>query len=291
MPVRDGPGTVAVAIIDSAHVPADQALVDAAQDHIAPPWVDEAEAEAMTPAWGGTSIDRTQPDDTGDSTRCGWFTSRRAPARSATRWPGFLQQAGVWQARVRVKVDSTTGTAELLEVGVYNLSAAAWAKTSPGGTADAVTMLRGADLGTAFADVTVAFYWNGVDQLELRVTRLSSDTAATVWVDRAVYRSTFSQDTGTGKAPIGARVTLEAATSVPINVSAALTIAPGYNADSVRAAVAANLRAYLQSLALQADKDVRYVRVGETIHHERFSGHGYPYGALQALRVSPSLAR
>jgi len=263
VPVRDGPGTVAVAIIDSGHVPADQPLVDAVQDYIAPPWVDEAEAEAMTLGGGGTSIDQTQPDDTGDSVRMVYDAAGPGTVRHSLA--GVLQQAGVWQVRVRVKVDSTAGAADLLEVGVYNLSAAGWAKTSPGGTADAVATLRAADLGTAFADVTVAFYWNGVDQLELRVTRLTSDTTTTAWVDRAVYRSTFSQDTGTGKAPIGARVTVEPATSVLINVSAALTIIPGYNADSVRSAVVVNLRAYLQSLALQADNDVRYVRVGETI--------------------------
>ncbi len=263
MPVRDGPGTVAIAVIDGQEVPAPQPLVDAVQDYIAPPWVDEAEAEAMTLGGAGTSVDQTQPDDTGGSVRMVYDAAGPGTIRHALA--GVLQQAGVWQARVRVKVDSTGGTAGLLEVGVYDLSAAAWAKTAPGGTEDAVATLRACDLGTAFTDVTVAFYWNSLNQLELRVTRLTSDTTTIVWVDRAVYRSTFSRDTGEGRAPIGARVTVEPATAVLVNVSATLIIAPGYAPETVRAAATANLTAYIKSLAFQEDNDVRYNRVGEAL--------------------------
>jgi len=70
---------------------------------------------------------------------------------------------------------------------------------------------------------------------------------------------------GGGLAPIGADVRVEPATAVVINVSATLTIAEGYNAESVRAAVRENIRAYLRSLAFQDDNDVRISRIGQVI--------------------------
>ncbi len=263
VPVRDGPGTVAVSIINTQHTPAEQALIDAVQNYIAPPWVDEAEAEAMTLGGYGISIDTTLADDTGDSVKMTYNAT--GPGTISHSLTGILQQAGVWQARVRLKADAVTGTADLLQVGVWNASGSIWTKTGPTSTTDAVVTLRASDLATAFADKIVTFYWNGTDQLELRITRLTTDATTTIWVDRVVYRSTFSQDTGTGKAPIGARVTVEPATAVLISISATLTIAAGYNADSVKSAVTNNLQAYIRGLAFQADNDVRYVHIGQAI--------------------------
>lgn len=264
VPVRDAPGTVSIAIINTNKVPADQALIDQVQNYIAPPWINEAEAEAMTLGGYGTSIDTTQTDDTGDSVKM-VYDATGAGSITHANLQAILQQPGIWQARARVKVDNNAGTADLLQIGVYNVSAAAWAKTRPGGTVDAVITLKASDLATAFGDKIVEFYWNGQDQLELRITRLTTDTTTTVWVDRAVYRSTFSKDTGEGKAPVGARVTVEPATAVLINVSATLTIAAGYNADSVKSAVRDNIAVYIKSLAFTSDNDVRYVRIGQAI--------------------------
>jgi uncharacterized phage protein gp47/JayE len=264
VPVRDGPGTVSVAIINTNKEPADQALVDAVQNYIAPPWVNEKEAETMTLGGYGASIDTTLTDDVGDSVKM-IYDALGAGTVTHANLQALLQQPGIWQARVRVKVDNNAGTADLLQVGIWNVSAAAWAKTRPGGTIDAVVTLKASDLATAFGDKTVEFYWNGQDQLELRITRLTTDTTTTVWVDRVVYRSTFSKDTGEGKAPIGARVTVEPAKAVLISVSATLTIAPGYNADSVKSAVTENIRAYIKSLAFADDNDVRYAKIGTAI--------------------------
>jgi len=266
VPVRDGPGTVSVVIIDTDKRPASQELVDKVQDYIAPPWVNTVEAEDLTLGGSGASVDDTQPDATGTCVRLAYDPAGPATITHAGLHT-LLQQPGIWQVRLRVKVDDATGTADLLQVGVWNVSANAWAKTRPGGTDDAVVTLRAADLSTSFDELRarVEFYWNSVDELELRITRLQADTATTVWVDRVTYRSTFSKDTGEGRAPIGARVTVEPATAVLISVSATLTIAPGYNADSVKAAVQQSIADYLRSLAFQADNDVRYVRIGQAI--------------------------
>ncbi|HOV80185.1 MAG TPA: baseplate J/gp47 family protein [Bacillota bacterium] len=264
IPVRDGPGTVSISIINTSKVPADQALIDQVQNYIAPPWVNEKEAETMTTGGYGVSIDDTQLDDTGDSVKMEYNASGEGTVTHANVH-SILQQPGIWQARNRIKVDSIAGGNDLLEVGMYNVSGAGWCKTRPGGAIDAKITLKASDLSTGFIEKIVDFYWNGQDQIELRVKRLTTDATTVVWFDRVKYRSTFSKDTGEGKAPVGARVTVEPATAVLINVSATLTIAPGYNADSVKAAVRDNIAAYIKSLAFTSDNDVRYVRIGQAI--------------------------
>lgn len=67
------------------------------------------------------------------------------------------------------------------------------------------------------------------------------------------------------KAPIGAIVTVEAASQVTISVSATLTIATGYDPITVKSAVSDSIATYLKNLAFAVDNDVRYVRVGEAI--------------------------
>ncbi|MDI6872288.1 MAG: baseplate J/gp47 family protein [Bacillota bacterium] len=263
VPVRDGPGTVSVAVINADKEPADQALVDAVQNYIAPPWVNVVETEAMTRGGYGVSVDTSQADDTGDSVKMVYSASGAGTITHALN--SLLQQPGIWQARPRVKVDATAGATDLLQVGVYNLSMSSWAKTTPSGSTDAVITLKASDLATAFGEKVVQFAWNGQDQLELRITRLTTDTTTTAWVDQVVFRSTFSKDTGDGKAPVGARVTVESAGSVVTNVSATLTIASGYDPATVKAAAAEAIRTYIQSLAYLEDNDVRYVRIGQAI--------------------------
>jgi uncharacterized phage protein gp47/JayE len=264
VPVRDGPGTVSVAIINASKQPADQILVDQVQDYIAPPHKLSYAADTMTLGGGGTSIDVTQPD----SPSC-------VKMVYAADNPGtivhdnihtLLPQPGIWTIRPKTKVDSDAGADDLLQVGIWNTSTGGWAHTRNGGSVDAVVIWKASDLTEAFTEKTgLEVYWNGTDQLELRITRLTTDAVTTVWVDQVNYRSAFSNDEGDGKAPIGARVTVEPATAVLINITAALTIADGYNANSVKAAVQANIDAYLKTLAFTIDNDVRYVRIGEKI--------------------------
>lgn len=280
LPTRDGPGTVAVIIVDAERAPAPQGLVDAVQEYIAPPWRAIRETENMTLGGYGVSLDDLG-DDSGlsakmvyNATGPGTITDTvsnilvglLAPwqASGQTIWER-LPQAGTWQLRLRVKVDSTAGANDLLQVGMYNVSGGVWCKTRPGGSVDALVTKRASDLATSFADVTVEFYWNGVDTIELRITRLQTDVTTAVWVDYARYISTFSRDTGDGKAPAGARVAVEAPVAVPINVSATLTVAMGYGVEAVQAAATANITEYIQSLAFTDDNDVRYVRIGGAI--------------------------
>lgn len=266
VPVRYGPGTVSIAIISTNKVPPDQALVDAVQDYIAPPWVNTVEAETMTIGGYGVSIDTTQTDDAGDSVKM-VYNATGVGTVTHTAMQGILQQPGIWQVRPKIKVDNSSGTSDLIQIGVWNASANAWAKVSPSSSTDAVKTFRAANLSTAFDDMKsiVEFYWNGQDQMELRITRLTTDTTTTVWLDQVTYRSAFSKDTGEGKAPVGARVTVQGADTVIINVSATIVVAPGYNADSVKASSQQAVADYIRSLAFADDNDVRYVRIGQAI--------------------------
>lgn len=265
VPVRDGPGTVSVAIIGTDKLPASAALVQQVQDYIAPPWRGSVEAGAMTLSGYGANVDASRGDDSGDSVKLVY--DAQGPGRAAVPMSGAyaLQRPGIWQVTAPVAVDSTDGVADLLQVGMWNVTAGAWCKIGPSSEVESVATYSASDLDTAFADVAVTFYWNGQDALELRAERLAADTETTVWVNGAAYQSTFSQDNGSGRAPIGARVTVEAAEAVSVDIAAELVIQPGYNRDSVRAAVEAALGEYIKSRAFLLDNDVRYGRVGQTI--------------------------
>jgi uncharacterized phage protein gp47/JayE len=265
VPVRDGPGTVSIAIIDTNKAPASQDLVDAVQDYIAPPWVHTIEVDTMTTGGYGVSIDMSQSDATGGTcVKMVYIAQGNGTLTQDIKQ--MLQQPGIWQARVTVKVDSTADVSDdLLQVGVWNVSANAWANTSPSSSSDALATFKAGDLSTSFAVKIVEFSWNGSDDLQIQVNRLMSDKTTTVWVDQVVLRSTFSQDTGEGKAPIGARVTVEPAGIVTVNVSAQLILMPGYEQASVWAAATQSVETYLKSLAFADNNDVQYTRIGDAI--------------------------
>ena len=64
--------------------------------------------------------------------------------------------------------------------------------------------------------------------------------------------------------PVGATVTVEGAVGLAINVTAALTLEPGYTLEAVRTSFTASLRNYLRGLQFAADP-IRYVKIGEAL--------------------------
>lgn len=269
VPVRDGPGTVSIAILNNNKGPANQALVDEVQKYIAPPWINEFQAEDMPREGNGVTQDEALVDDLYHSVKMvydpnlnGAITHLLTPDSDLP----VLQQPGIWQARVTVKVDNNSNdTANLLQIGVWNLSTGTWAKTTLNGTDDAVATFKASQLKTVFSEKNVEFYWNGRDLIEFRAARLAEDQTGILWVDQVQYRSTFSMDTGDGKAPVGARVTVQSAKAILINVSANIKVAAGYNNDSVKAGVIQNIETYIKSLAFVDDNDVRYARICNAI--------------------------
>lgn len=67
--------------------------------------------------------------------------------------------------------------------------------------------------------------------------------------------------TGTGKAPVGAAVTVEAATAVQIDVRAELVVSPGFVEADVQAAAEESIDTYIKSIAFAPDNDVRHAKV------------------------------
>jgi uncharacterized phage protein gp47/JayE len=264
VPVRDGPGTVSVAIVDTAKAAPSKTLIDSVQNYIAPPWVVPIPAESMTAAnANGVTTDTTQTDDTGSSRKLEYSASGEGRLEQVLTGDYALQRPGIWEARARVKVDDITRTTDLLTLSAYNNTTAALCKTVKDGSTDAVATFHADDFLTTFKDYAVQFYWNGADELKLIVERQNTDTATVVWVDQVRAISKFSMDTGEGKAPVGASVTVEGATTVAINVAATITYASGYEKAEVDAAVEAKIEAYLKGLVFAADNDVRYVRIGQ----------------------------
>ncbi|GEO26220.1 hypothetical protein AAC03nite_20050 [Alicyclobacillus acidoterrestris] len=265
IPVRDGPGTVSIAIINTDKVPASQDLVDAVQNYIAPPWVDTLQAPSMTIGGNGVSIDTTQTDASqGQSVKMVYDAGGHGTLTQDIQ--ATLQQPGIWQARVSVKVDATTdSTDDLLQIGVFNVTANSWCGVSPSDNTACDVTYKASDLSTAFAQYIVTFYWNGEDDVQFQATRLTSDATTTVWVDTVTLQSTFSTDQGDGKAPIGARVTVEPAGLVSINVSAQLILVDGYDRSSVESAVSVSITNYLRTLAFSDMNEVLYNRIGDAI--------------------------
>jgi uncharacterized phage protein gp47/JayE len=256
VPVKYGPGTVSVAIIGLDKRPASPELVAAVQDYIAPPHRLSAEAKNMTIGGAGTSIDGTAVKMTYHASGAGTIRHALHP---------ILPQLGIWRLKVIAKADQTSGADNLLQIGVWNISGAGWTTTTPTGSDPALMMLRAGDMQTDYAEHVLEFYWNGQDQIELRIDRLTSDTTTTVWVDRANFVSAFSRDDGEGLAPIGARVYVEPAVAVIVSVSVSLTYAAGVNPASVRSAVEQAIRDYITSLAFAVNNDVIYTQIGSTI--------------------------
>jgi uncharacterized phage protein gp47/JayE len=276
VPVRDGAGTVSVAVVDPNKVPATQTLVDAVQAAIAPPWLASKVATSLTTSGTGTSTDATAPGTTGAHNAS--VKKQVYDAASNTLYVPSTQtqmpstKPGVYRWRVRAKVDSAVGAVAMYRIGVWNTTGSNWCATSPSGSLGASLLDRtGAQMPAAYGAktsdwLTVLFYWNGTDAIEARAVRLGADTSRVVWVDEVQIDSTFSKDTGAGLAPIGHRVAVEAATAVTVNAAATLTIGSGYDVASVRAAVTAAVTSYLASIAFNPPgTTVFYAKVGAAI--------------------------
>ncbi|GAA3410347.1 baseplate J/gp47 family protein [Paenibacillus hodogayensis] len=256
VPVRDGPGTVSVSIINTDGELASQSLVDQVQNYIAPPLKITAEAEEQSLGGQGASID-------GDSVKMVYDASESGVIYQTLT--NVLPKPGLWTVRVRLKADNTQQTSNVLQVSVYNATTSEWAKTSQNGSQNALYVFGANQLSEIYTEVVLPFYWNGSDNIQLRVLRLLDDTSTTLWIDRFEYRSAFSKDTGEGKAPIGAKVQVESAAPVWIHVTAGLVVAEGYDAASVKTEVRQNIAHYIRSLAFTEDNDVRNVRIGQAI--------------------------
>lgn len=84
---------------------------------------------------------------------------------------------------------------------------------------------------------------------------------STIVDDVQEYIAPGGSNAGTGQAPIGATVTVEAATPVTINFAANITYEAGFVEADVNDAIEASLVEYLKEIAFADDNDVRHARV------------------------------
>ncbi|PUA40781.1 hypothetical protein C8Z91_02835 [Paenibacillus elgii] len=280
MPVDEGPGTVGIYVVDTSMKPASLAIAEAVQHYIAPPYTLVEEDSVLVQGGKGVSTDTSQQDARNKSSLQFAYSSDGIGTAKRTELDAALpKQAGIWRVRPHFKVSSTAGTTNLVEFGIWNHSRNGWAKTGPSSTVDAVQVKPAKDLLSFFkysgsVDPIVAsrdwpvwadFYWNGEDHLELRITRLQSDTTTTLWLDNVVYTSAFSKNTGEGKAPIGVRVSVRPAIQIPIDIKVTLNVLPGSNVTAIQNEIKQKFDKYLTSLSFKENNDVLYTRLGQII--------------------------
>lgn len=106
--------------------------------------------------------------------------------------------------------------------------------------------------------------WNGPGTVRVFVADTEKRAPSSGLVTAVQQYIAPASGTGDGKAPIGATVTVAAATEVPINVVASLTLASGATVSGVRTLFENEMRDYLKLLAF-ADPIVRYSRVASLL--------------------------
>jgi len=245
IPVAYGNGTVKIAAVGADGLPAVSSLCDTLLAHIADPWTIPGTADDLT-------------------------ASEAGGVRSYT-WADFhtlMPRPGIYQVSVIVHRTGTSAATDWLTLKAWNTTDDRVMKVSPlEGAADATVSFDVADISDsagAPTTLTLNFYWNGSDDVDL-ILEETIDGSVTLTVDDADVRSLFSQDTGEGLAPIGAAVYVEPADSLEIIIAATLTIDTSYDTPTVQAAVKAALIAYVQGLAFGTARTLYYVKVGAAI--------------------------
>ena len=104
--------------------------------------------------------------------------------------------------------------------------------------------------------------WNGANTVKVSILSASNRAASSTLVEEVQkYFDPNIEGMGNGVAPIGAFVTVDTATELPINVSATVTMKAGYSDTSEIATAVAN---YFASIAYKKSQ-VAYMNVGATI--------------------------
>lgn len=110
--------------------------------------------------------------------------------------------------------------------------------------------------------VQVIPIWNGPGTVKVVLLDTNKLPVSQGVVDDVKDYICPTAETGEGKAPIGANVTVVATTAVNINVSATVTLTGSKTLTEVQTAFEAALTSYLADIAFAADPTVRYVKIG-----------------------------
>jgi uncharacterized phage protein gp47/JayE len=271
IPRYNGNGTVKVVLVGDDYLPATQEVVSTVQAFIDPKFTPTTvEAETMTKGGYGVSDDAMLVNDSGTSVKFVYNATGAGLLTFGTlnTLENLLTTEGEFIATVAAQVNSIAGAADLLQVTVQDQITKVPLAANRNGTGTAritkkANQFTGAGTVTAFP---LQFYWDGEQDIEIEVRRLTTDTTTTLWVDKIDYTSVAGLGLGYGKAPGGARVLAVPATDLAINIAATVTYSTGAVIADVQAAFAAALEAYRKTLidqwATGQEISIVYARIG-----------------------------
>jgi uncharacterized phage protein gp47/JayE len=253
IPNKFGNGTVGVLIIDSNYDLPSPTLIDEVQNYIQPRLKYRKEAENFVISGYGVSIVDLD-DDNVQSIKMIYNSQGNGKISLPL---DFLENKGVWGAKIRIKVNDNTINTNLLKISFVDIDGNI-AKRSPFGV-DAVYIYRASDLNSYFDYVDISFYNDKV--YSLIIERLAEDTTTEVYIDFVDVYSKFGVATETAKAPIGASVYVEAPEAVNINVSCRFVLKSGVNIEDIKQKAIERIKQYFKEIALEG-VEVSYQYIG-----------------------------
>lgn len=244
IPRWNGNGTVKIVLVGDDYLPATPEVVAFVQQFLDPMLNVVVEAETLTRSGYGASVDVAALKMVYDAGGAGVAT--------LSSLESLLETENHFKARLKVKVDSIAGGANLLQVRV--LAAGSPVKQTKGGSTNADVTFKANQLSTDYGYIEVPYYYDGDAALTLEVKRLTTDTTTLVWVDQLNLVSVYAQGLGLGQAPGGARVLVKAADTLALNIVATgVVLAAGADATAVKAAFAASIIKYLREEVIFVD--------------------------------------
>lgn len=243
------PGDVRVTLTDTTSLPVSTTTREAVRDALSEPWRYSYQASLLTLSAGAVVVNNQADSIYGASVHLPPATAAEIVQQRVDNW---LPQATIWELRPVMKVVGPFGAGNLVQVGLWDISAAAWAKTTPTGTTDALFTLPETAIGTSFAEVYVGDAWaNPLDQLELRIIRQNAagnDVTSDLYVDGVNWRSATQREDVDNFLPGFVRLRVQAAAQVNVDFVVTVTYVSGFDPASVRSAIRAALVAYLAGL-------------------------------------------
>jgi uncharacterized phage protein gp47/JayE len=235
----NGPGTVKVFILDTNNAPAAQAILDVVQAYIDPLTGALATPTAPTVAAGAAGV----PNGTYKV--------------QVTFLNSMGETAGGAEATVTVTNQQISWTA--IPLGGAGTTARRLYRTAAGGATGTEKLV------TTLNDNTTTTFTDNVADSALGNAIPTTNTTA--------------QSLGTGKAPIGATVTVVAPTTVTIDIQVTLTISTSYDVTSVRNAISAAVATYVKNTPIAGT--IKYNDIANAVHD---TGGVMDFSALQIRR-------
>jgi hypothetical protein len=249
IPTAVPPGEVRVTLIDTNHLPVSTVTREAVRDALSQPWRYTFQASLLTLASGAVVV-TNQPDSAfGASVRLPPGSTASIVMPTLQTW---LPQNTIWELLPVFKLVGAPGAGNLLTVGVWDYTSGGWAWTTPLGTASSLVTVTAAQLPTLFTELYTGDAWvDMLHQTELRITRLSgggNDTTTDVYLDALHWRSATQREDIDNFMPGFVRLRCQAAQQLNIDFVVTVVYLPGYDPAAVRAAIRANLTAYLAGI-------------------------------------------